>query len=133
MRDLKTQFVSALLFILTVAAVCCAILNFRQQSVFMLPDDGVIWVDRGGAKGTKLVTALHVTPDGQAENAGIRVGDVVVEISGTPIHKSTDVSEALSHIGSWRQAHYTVRRGSIELPAQVIIGESVPFGTPGCS
>jgi len=43
LKDLKTQFVSALLFVLTVAAVSCAIINFRQHRTYRLPDDGVTW------------------------------------------------------------------------------------------
>jgi PAS domain S-box-containing protein len=115
-----------LLFILTVAAVCCAVLNFHQQTVYVLPDDGVIWVDRATSDGQNVVSALHVTPRGEADNAGIRPGDILIEISGNPIHKSIDVPSALQKIGAWSQAHYQVRRGSVQLPAQVIIGENVP-------
>src|SRR5580704_2150966 len=125
LRDLKTQFVSALLFILTVAAVCCAIVNFKQQSMFRLPYDGVIWVDRSDASGKNTVVALHVTPSGEADNAGIRKGDTLLQIAGIPIHKTTDVPEALARLGAWRKAEYLMRRSTVELPAQVIIGETV--------
>jgi hypothetical protein len=81
LRDLKTQFVSALLFVLTVAAVCCATINFRQQSLYRLADDGVIWVDRVDSSGRNSAVALHVPPGGEAENAGIRDGDVLVQIA----------------------------------------------------
>ncbi len=47
MKELKQQFVSALLVVLTVAAVIAAAINFQQQSRFHLSDDGVTWVDRG--------------------------------------------------------------------------------------
>ena len=72
MKDLKAQFVSALLFVLTVAAVSCAIINFRQHRTYRLPDDGVTWVDRapdsGDSKQNKVV-ALHVLPGSVAGNA----------------------------------------------------------------
>ncbi len=126
MRDLKTQFVSALLFILTVAAVCCAIINFRHQKIDTLPEDGVIWVDRTAAGGQDVVQALHVTARGEADNAGIREGDTLLEISGNPIHRSIDVARVLSQIGAWSQARYQLRRGNVQLPAQVVIGERVP-------
>ena len=125
MRDLKTQFVSALLFILTVAAVCCAIINFRQQSLYRLPDDGVIWVDRPDAAGQNSVIALHVIPSSEADNAGIRKGDAVLEIAGIAIHKATEVPQALAQLGAWRKVQYLMRRGSVQIPAQVIIGETV--------
>src|ERR1700676_1493929 len=122
LRDLKTQFVSALLFVLTVAAVCCAIVNFRQQSVYSLPDDGVIWVDRPGSAGQNSVVALHVTPAGEADNAGIRKGDALLQIAGLGIHKAIDVPEALAKLGAWRKVEYLMKRGSVQLPVQVIIG-----------
>ena len=125
MRDLKTQFVSALLFVLTVAAVCCATINFRHQKIDTLPEDGVIWVDRTLA-GQDVVQALHVTAGGEADNAGIHDGDILLEISGNPIRKSLDVARVLQQIGSWSQVRYQLRRGSIQLPAQVIVGERVP-------
>jgi PAS domain S-box-containing protein len=125
LRDLKTQFVSALLFVLTVAAVCCAIINFRQQSLYHLPDDGAIWVDRPDAAGQNSVVALHVTPSAEADNAGIRTGDALLQVARIEIHKATDVPRALAAVGSWREAEYLVRRGSVQLKAKVIVGESV--------
>jgi two-component system NtrC family sensor kinase len=125
LRDLKTQFVSALLFVLTVAAACCAIINFRQQSLYTLPDDGVVWVDRTDAAGQNLVVALHVAPSGEADKAGIRAGDALFQLAGIPIHKATDVSQALAQLGAWHKVEYLVRRGSVKLPAQVIVGESI--------
>src|SRR5579864_6699781 len=101
LRDLKTQFVSALLFVLTVAAVCCATINFRQQSLYRLADDGVIWVDRADTNGQNSVVALHVPAGGEAENAGIRNWDVVVQIAGSPIGKAIDVARTLQHIVIW--------------------------------
>jgi hypothetical protein len=78
LRDLKTQFVSALLVILTVAAVWCAVINFRQQSSYHLPDDGITWVDRNSPDGQNVVVALHVLPGSPGDNAGIRAGDALL-------------------------------------------------------
>jgi two-component system NtrC family sensor kinase len=126
LRDLKTQFVSALLFILTVAAVCCAMVNFRQQSMYRLPDDGVIWVDRAQAGGENAVVALYVTPGSGADNAGIRQEDVLLQIGDAQIHKTVDVPQALQHVVTWDKARlYMIRRGGIPTPAHVIIGEKV--------
>ncbi len=125
MRDIKTQFVSALLFILTVGAVCCATINFRQQSMYRLPDDGVIWVDRVAANAEDTVVALHVTPGSGADNAGVRAGDVLLQIAGTPIHKTVDVPKALQHIIVWTKPDYVLRRGTVKLTTPVIIGEVV--------
>ena len=125
MRDLKTQFISALLFVLTVAAVCCATINFRQQNLYRLADDGVIWVDRTDSNGQNSVVALHVPPGGEAENAGIRNGDVLLQIAGNPIAKVTDVAKVLQHIVIWDKPEYLVRRGNVQFPAHVVVGETV--------
>jgi len=125
LRDLKTQFVSALLFVLTVAAVCCAIVNFRQQTMYHLPDDGVTWVDRTGSDGQNVVLALHVTPGSQGYNAGIRAGDVLLQVAGHAIAKTVDVPQALQQVGVWNKTEYMVRRDDVPVPAQVIVGEGV--------
>ena len=125
MRDLKTQFASALLFILTVAAVCCAVISFHQQSLYHLPDDGVTWVDRAVANGQNQVLALNVTPASQGYNAGIRAGDVLLQVAGMPITKTTDVPQAQQHVGVWNKTEYIVRRDNVSVPAQVIVGEHV--------
>jgi two-component system, NtrC family, sensor kinase len=125
LRDLKTQFVSALLFVLTVAAVCCALVNFRQQTMYHLPDDGVTWVDRTGSGGQNQVLALHVTPGSQGYNAGIRAGDVLLQVAGHGIAKTVDVPQALQQVGIWNKTEYIVRRDNVPVPAQVIVGEGV--------
>jgi len=125
LRDLKTQFVSALLFVLTVGAVCCAIINFRQQSLYRLPDDGVTWVDRAGAAGQNQVVALHVTPGSAGYNAGIHAGDVLLEVAGHLIAKTVDVPQDLQRVGIYLPAKYSLRRGNVTVSAQVIVGESV--------
>ena len=51
MRELKGQFAGALLLILTAAAIVVAAINFQQLHKFVLPDDGVTWVDRADAQG----------------------------------------------------------------------------------
>jgi two-component system, NtrC family, sensor kinase len=125
LRDLKTQFVGALLFVLTVAAVCCAIVNFRQQTLYHLPDDGVTWVDRTASNGQNQVLALHVTAGSQGYNAGIRAGDVLLQVASHAIAKTVDVPQALQRVGIWNKTEYIVERDNVPVPAQVIVGEGV--------
>jgi two-component system, NtrC family, sensor kinase len=105
--------------------VCCAVINFHQQSLYHLPDDGVTWVDRVAADGQNQVQALHVTPGSQGYNAGIRSGDVLLQVAGKPIRNTIDVPQALQQVGVWNKTEYTVRRDNVPVPAQVIVGESV--------
>ena len=73
MKELKQQLVSALLVIVTVAAVIAAAINFQQQSRYHLPDDGVTWVDQtgmdqaGAGKNGDRVVAAYVAPGSPGE------------------------------------------------------------------
>ncbi len=126
MRELKAQLVGALLVVLTAAAVVCAGINFQQQSKFRLPEDGVIWVDRPAGGGRTQVVALDVAPGGPADKAGLKSGDVLRKIAGTPIPQATAVPRALVAVGAWNKAEYVFERGGVEVQATVYIGEHVP-------
>lgn len=121
MRDIKSQLIGALLFILTVAAVSCAVINFRQQSLFHLPDDGVTWVDRKDA-----VVALFVEPGSTGDRAGLRAGDQLQQIRGVPVRKSTEVPAILSRFPVWTDQPYSVKRDGVMVQTPVIIAESIP-------
>jgi two-component system, NtrC family, sensor kinase len=123
-NELKRQFVSALLVLLTVAAVSCAVISFQQQSIYHLPEDGAVWVDRDVA-GDHAVVALEIRAGGPAEQAGIRAGDAVLVIAGHKITKSQHVAQALALVGVWQKADYSLRRAGIEFPATVIVGARV--------
>ena len=121
-QELKFQLSTAILTLLTVAAGVSAVINFQQQSRFHLPDDGVIWVDRSAG-----VEALEVSQDRPAAKAGIKTGDLLVSINGSPIRQSIDVTKVLVRIGAWNKADYLVKRG-VEVKTPVIVGE-VPRDT----
>lgn len=125
LNELKGQLISALLFVLTVGAVCCAIINFRQQSSYQLPDDGATWVNRN-LTGDRSVVALHVTDDSPVDNAGIRTGDRLLTINGVPIRKASDVPQALQRVGIWNKADYVLRRAGVDIKAAVIVNERIP-------
>jgi len=123
MKELKQQLVSALLVVVTVAAVIAAAINFQQQSRYHLPDDGVTWVDRIDGDRTHVVAAF-VAPGSAGEKAGVHVGDVLVSIEGVPIEHEVDATEILARLGSWKKAEYKILHGGIEVPANVIVAET---------
>src|SRR5258706_2173297 len=123
MKELKQQLVSALLVILTVAAVVAAAINFQQQSRYHLPDDGVTWVDRTSGDENRI-TAVYLTPGSPALKAGLREGDVLVSIEGKHIDNALEATQVLARLGAWRSANYTYQRNGVEVSTAVIIGEA---------
>ncbi|HXG32845.1 MAG TPA: ATP-binding protein [Bryobacteraceae bacterium] len=121
MKDLKGQFVTALLIILTVAAAVSAVLNFQQQRKFRLPDDGAVWVERNGR-----VEALYLRPGGPAAKAGLRSGDALARINGVRVRQTTDVTRVLVRLGAWTKAKYAIHRQGVEIEIPVVIAETAP-------
>jgi two-component system, NtrC family, sensor kinase len=101
------------LALLTLAAVVFAVLNFQQRSRFLVPDDGVTWVDSASG-----VTAWHVAPGTPGDRAGIKQGDYVEAVHATPIHRAVDVTKLIFRGGPWTEVKYQIRRGgeSFEVP-----------------
>src|SRR5262245_14131868 len=115
-QELKFQFSTAILTILTLAAGVSAFINFQQQNRFQLPEDGVIWVERKGA-----VEALYVKPGGPGFNGGLHVGDHLLAIDGVPIQKADDVTKVLVRIGPWSKAQYQVSSRGVEVTPTLVI------------
>jgi hypothetical protein len=128
MRELKQQLVSALLVVLTAAALVSAGINFQQQRKFPFPDDGVTWADRD-VGGENRVVALHIQPDSAAEKAGIKTGDILSQINALNIHTSDQATRALVRLGPWSRADYALERNGLGIKAKVIVGER-PFQAP---
>ena len=120
MKELKFQLSTAILTVLTLAALVAAVLNLQQQYRFhKLPEDGAIWVDR-----TAGVEALYVRPGSAADRAGIRTGDRLLSINDVPIHSSIEVTQILTGIGTWKKVEYRLTRGDSEpFPANVITSD----------
>src|SRR5579863_1409592 len=111
--NLRLRLGAVVLALLTVAAVTFAVLNYQQRSRFILPDDGVTWMDT-----SQGVMAWHVVPGSPADKAGIEQGDYVQSVRGTAIHRAVDVTKLLYHAGPWIELRYGIRRGvdSFQVP-----------------
>ncbi len=118
-QELKFQLSTAILTVLTIAAAIAAVVNYQQIHKFRLPDDGVTWADRGGR-----VVALAVLPNGPADRAGLRAGDVLETIQAERIKDTGDVPQRLAYVGAWQKASYIVRRAGVDVPIAVIVGEA---------
>jgi PAS domain S-box-containing protein len=120
LQELKFQLSTAILTVLTIAAAVAAVLNYGQNQKFRLPDDGVIWRDVA-----HQVVALDVRPNGPADRAGIREGDVLKTIQGGTVKTTDDVPKRLASGGAWTRAFYVVRRAGVDdVRATVIVAEA---------
>jgi hypothetical protein len=125
LKELKVQLTNALLVVLTVAAVIAAGINFRQQSAFRLPDDGVGWGDRDSGN-QKKVQAIVVSHDGPGHRAGLKDGDFLLTINTVGIESASVVPQVLQRLGAWSKAEYQIERGGVQFKVNVYVGEGVP-------
>jgi signal transduction histidine kinase len=123
LQELKFQLSSAILTVITIAAVVAVIVNYDQNRKFPLPDDGVTWVDRDRSS-APVIEAYQITPASGAQRAGLRKGDEILAINGTPLTSSIDVARILAGVGVYFPATYTIRREGVEFAAKVYIGEA---------
>jgi outer membrane receptor protein involved in Fe transport len=124
-RELKQQLVSALLVIVTVAAVVAAAINLQQQSRFHLPDDGITWSDQmQGAGRNSAVVAVYVAPGSPGEKAGIHKGDQLVSVADLTIQRALDVTAVLARLGAWKKVDYKLKHSGVEVTSNVIIAEA---------
>jgi hypothetical protein len=118
LQELKFQLSTAILTVATLAAGVGAVINFKEYQRFRLPDDGVIWVNRGGG-----VQALEVPAGSPGANAGIHAGDRLERINNVKIERETDVARVLASIKAWGKADYRLVQGDVEFDANLIVGE----------
>ncbi len=120
LQELKFQVSTAVLTVITVAAIVAAVLNFSQLGKFHLADDGATWIDDHGA-----VIAYRVADGGGAEKGGIREGDILVKINNAPVKSAIDVPHLLVGVGAWNKTDYLIKRKGVSVPVKgLIIGEA---------
>lgn len=69
-----------------------AVLAEMQAGRLRRPYLGIMPADRDGAEGAEVV---RVTPGSPAARAGLRLGDVILSMNGSPIRRAADVSSIL--------------------------------------
>jgi two-component system NtrC family sensor kinase len=115
-RESQVRSVAVLLFLLTVAAVVFAAFNFNSEWKFLVPDDGVWWVEHGGR-----LMADRVEPTGPGAKSGIKPGDELVSINGQEVRNMSGLERQLYRNGVWSKAAYSLLRQSVALDSSVIL------------
>src|SRR3984893_1950562 len=115
-RESQVRSVAVLLFLLTVAAVIFAGFNFNAEWKFLVPDDGVWWVEQGGR-----LTADRVDPNGPGAKSGIKPGDQLLSVNGQDVQNMSGLERQLYRNGVWSKASYSLLRQSVPLDSSVIL------------
>src|SRR5690348_6968310 len=114
-HSLQSRFTAILLAFLSVAAIVFGVLNYRQRSQFLIPEDGVLWLDSAAG-----VQAWRVQPGTPAARAGIEPGDIVETVQGAAIHRATQVTQQLWRAGVWLRVSYRLARNGEAFQAELI-------------
>ena len=100
-------------------------LNIAQRWNWRELEDGVLWKNAGGE-----VVASEVAFGTAAERAGLRRGDVLMAIDGTPIDRVDEVVATLHRAHAGQALHYTVARVAARQQVDVAVAPipSAPIG-----
>jgi two-component system, NtrC family, sensor kinase len=115
-RDLQVRTTAILLGLFTVAAIIFAWLNFQQERKLAIPNDGIWWVEDEGH-----LKAERVHPQGPGERAGVKPGDALMSVNGSPITKTADLIRQLYKKGVYAEVKYELRRDRVPLEVQLVL------------
>jgi PAS domain S-box-containing protein len=117
--SLITRLQATLLAVATAGLFLLAVLNFRQESRFQLPDDGVWWSEAQAGNG---LVAEKVLPESPGQRAGLQAHDLLTEVNGTPIVHVADLERELYlRTGVYGNAKYSITRDGIPLDTPVLV------------
>jgi serine protease Do len=74
-------------------------------------------------KSTEGSLVADVTPDGPADKAGIKRGDVIIEFNGKKVENSTQLRNMVAEIAPGKSVDMTLIRNGKEVSAKVRLGE----------
>jgi membrane-associated protease RseP (regulator of RpoE activity) len=96
---------------------------FRPQ-LRNIPVSAVLFgVNISPAQDPRGIAVAGVTPAGAAESSGIRPGDVIVSVAGTPVHNHADLWFVLSRFSPGDSVPVMVARGNDLKTIDVTFGE----------
>src|SRR5262249_44401810 len=109
---------ATLLAMATVGLVLLAILNFRQESHFQQPYDGVWWMEAAGGTGLE---ATKVLPNSPGQRAGIQLHDLLTCVNDQPLAHLSELERELYRTGVYTKAEYSITRDGIRLDEPVVV------------
>ena len=119
--DYQFRLAAFLLGLTTLGAIVFGVINFSAEKKTAIPSDGVSWIEQHPESATDgALIARRVDEGGPGELAGIKVGDRLLAISHSQIHKSADIGRQLFHQGVYSKVVYTVARNGVQVDVPLI-------------
>src|SRR5271163_3831027 len=115
-KSFQTRVSVVLLAFFTLAAVVCACINLSQEANEQTPVDGVTWFEADGG-----LQAHRVAPGGPGQRAGIKAGDLLVEVNGRPTLHVANLNREMFRTKPYGTATYTVMRSGYRVEHPVIL------------
>ena len=115
-RESQLRAAAVVLALCTVAVVVFGAINFQKEQDYVVPDDGVWWLENSGQ-----LYAQRVNPQGPGDRAGLKAGDLLVEVNGQPVRTTASLERNLFQAGTYARATYGVLRNGVRLEAPVIL------------
>jgi two-component system, NtrC family, sensor kinase len=109
---------ATLLAVATAGLVLLAVLNFRQESHFQQPSDGVWWMEAPNNTGLE---ATKVLPNSPGQRAGIQLHDLLTGVNGAAVVHLSDLDRELYRTGIYSKAEYSITRDGIQLDEAVVV------------
>jgi PAS domain S-box-containing protein len=107
----------------TLGILALGAINIVHKRQFPIPEDGASWKETAAG-----VMATSVDPDGPAERAGIRTGDILRAITANGVRHEVptenEVARVLFEIGVLSQARYSLERNGAEHETDLVIGQA---------
>ncbi|HEU5457311.1 MAG TPA: ATP-binding protein [Terracidiphilus sp.] len=116
--SLFNRLQATLLAVATAGLVFLAVLNFRQERSFQQPTDGVWWSETAGNAG---LLAQRVLPESPGKLAGIRDGDLLMDVNSQPVDHLSDLERELYRTGVYGKADYAIIREGVKLDTPVAV------------
>ena len=91
--------------VVIVALMALGIANVAMYSRWHEVEDGVLWAAR-----SEGVTAIEIAPTSSAAKAGVRYGDVLLAVNGSPVQTPADVIEYEHQAHEGTRLSYTLLR-----------------------
>ena len=101
----QTRVLVVALAIATLGVCVLAAFNFSDELSAKFPTDGVVWVETQGG-----LRADRVPEDSPGGKDGIRTGDILESINGTPTKRLADQMRAIYQATPWTTATYMIAR-----------------------